>query len=78
MIRTRCRVIGDEPRFLLFFQLGRFMECNDVVTRAWVERLGPKPMGWNRRGAGYGFPFLRANQFLSALPADGLKVTVIR
>jgi len=62
------------PEDVLFFQFGQFMECYDIGKPDWPQRLGLKRMGWNRRGARYGFPMHQLGHCLSALLAHGATV----
>ncbi len=66
------------PDDVLFFQVGRFMECYDIGSPSWVRWLGLKRMGWNRRGARYGFPVSQTGRHLHSVLERGMRVTVIR
>ena len=54
-----CRRVRDQYRYfrwrfpddVLFFQVGRFMECYDIGQPDWTQWLQLKRMGRNRRGA---------------------------
>lgn len=70
----RWRYLDD----VLFFQVGRFMECYDIGTPDWVQWLGLKRMGWNRRGTGYGFPVSQTGRHFRAVLERGIGVTLIR
>ena len=83
--RALCRVREQYRYFrwrfpddVLFFQVGRFMECYDISTPEWPQWLGLKRMGWNRRGACFGFPLHRLGGCLSVLLGRGTSVMVIR
>ena len=65
------------PDDVLFFQVGRFMECYDAATPQWVRALGLAPMRPNRHGARCGFPVRHAGCHLRALLAQQRCVTVI-
>jgi len=54
------------------------MECYDLGTPEWPQWLGLKRMGWNRRGARYGFPLHRLGVCMSGLLERGISVMVIR
>jgi len=66
------------PDDVLFFQVGRFMECYELGTPAWAQWLGLKRMRWNRRGARYGFPVRQTGEHLRTVLERGVAVTVIR
>jgi len=59
----RRRYPGD----VLFFQVGGFCEFYAGEDRAIARELGLHPMGRNRRGAAFGFPCTRTDEFLRRL-----------
>jgi hypothetical protein len=65
------------PEDALLFRVGRFYEFYDIGQPEWLEGLGLKRMGWNRRGARYGFPARQFSQTLARLLATGCDVMVI-
>jgi DNA mismatch repair ATPase MutS len=66
------------PDDVVLFQVGRFMECYDVLTPSWVELLGLKRMGRNRRGVRYGFPLGRTATCMRRLIDRGFSVLVVQ
>ncbi len=66
------------PGAVLFFQVGRFMECYDIDVPDWVQWLGLRRMKRNRRGARYGFPVSQVEQHLRTLIGRGRDVLLIR
>lgn len=66
------------PDAVLFFQVGRFMECYDIGTPDWVRWLGLQRMKWNRRGARYGFPVSQTGYHLRLLLEWGMDVLLVR
>lgn len=65
------------PDDVIFFQVGRFMECYDIGPVDWVQSMGLKRMGWNRRGARYGFPLAQITERLQSLLQQGRSVLVV-
>ena len=55
------------PADVLFFQVGGFCEFYAGEDRAVASELGLRPMGRNRRGAAFGFPCTRTEEFLRQL-----------
>jgi hypothetical protein len=66
------------PDDVLFFRVGRFMECYDVGEPDWVRWLGLKRMSWNRRGACYGFPASQTQRHLQRLLGRGRSVLFVK
>jgi len=66
------------PDDVLLFRVGRFYEFYDIGTPEWLECLGLKCMGWNRRGARYGFPAQYLKRNLAALLSAAGDVILIR
>lgn len=58
-------------------RVGKFIEFYDIVTPLWLEHLGLQAMGWNRRGARYGFPVKQLWQKLAVLLLQGHRVLFI-
>jgi hypothetical protein len=52
---------------VLFFQVGGFCEFYAGEDRVVATELGLRPMGRNRRGAAFGFPYSRTDEFLRRL-----------
>jgi hypothetical protein len=65
------------PKDIVFMHVGKFIEFYDIITPHWLASLGLKAMGWNRRGARYGFPIKQLWQKLSILLLQGHKVLII-
>jgi len=80
-----CRRVRDQYRYfrwrfpddVLFFQVGRFMECYDIGSPEWPLWLGLKRMGRNRRGARYSFPVSHTARHLRTVLKRGIGVTLI-
>ena len=80
-----CRAVRDQYRYfrrrflddVLFFQVGRFMECYDIGSPYWPLWLGLKRMGPNRRGARYGFPASQTGRHLRTVLKRGIGVTLV-
>lgn len=65
------------PKDVLFFRVGRFFEFYDIGEPEGLASLGLKRMGWNRRGARYGFPVSNLKRNLATLLSDGVNVLLI-
>jgi RNA-directed DNA polymerase len=65
------------PKDALFFRVGRFFEFYDIDEPVWLACLSLKRMGWNRRGARYGFPVGHLNKYLARLLSHGFNVLII-
>jgi len=65
------------PQDIVFMRVGKFIEFYDIITPPWLEHLGLQAMGWNRRGARYGFPIKQLWQKLAALLLQGHSVLFI-
>ncbi len=58
-------------------RVGKFIEFYDIITPPWLENLDLQAMGWNQRGARYGFPAKQLWQKLTTLLLQGHKVLII-
>jgi len=65
------------PQDIVFMRVGKFIEFYDIITPPWLECLDLQAMGWNRRGARYGFPIKQLWQKLSTLLLQGHSVLII-
>ena len=62
---------------IVFMRVGKFIEFYDIIEPLWLESLGLQTMGWNRRGARYGFPIKQLWQKLAVLLFQGFSVLFI-
>ncbi len=62
---------------IVFMRVGKFIEFYGIITSPWLECLGLQAMGWNRRGARYGFPVKQLWQKLTVLLVQGYEVLII-
>ena len=65
------------PQDIVFIRVGKFIEFYDIITPHWLACLGLKAMGWNRRGARYGFPLTQLWHKLADLLFQEYSVLII-
>lgn len=59
------------PDDVVLLRVGRFFEFYDLGETPQLACLGLKPMGWNRRGAQFGFPVRDLDRNLGRLLVQG-------
>jgi len=65
------------PQDVVLMRVGKFIEFYDVIEPSWMTHLGLQKMGWNRRGARYGFPVTQLWQKMAILLLQDYRVLFI-